>query len=222
MAKKPKTPQPELPIQDFADASLAEETRRRYLNYALSVITARALPDVRDGLKPVQRRILYTMHVEMNLAPSGRYHKCAAVVGEVMGKYHPHGDSSIYEGLVRMAQPWSLLAPLVDGQGNFGSLDGDPPAAMRYTECKLRPMAVELLSEIKKRTVDFRPSYDGQRFEPVVLPAQLPHAPPNDVQVFADMIIFGVQEVEALHSGLIQVLDGERIKGRKNSRPNGR
>ncbi|MCA9570152.1 MAG: DNA topoisomerase, partial [Myxococcales bacterium] len=154
---------------------LHQAAAERYLSYALSVISSRALPDVRDGLKPVQRRILYTMHVEMNLAPSGRYHKCAAVVGEVMGKYHPHGDSSIYEALVRMAQPWSLLAPLVDGQGNFGSLDGDPPAAMRYTECKLRPMAVELLSEIKKRTVDFRPSYDGQRFEPVVLPAQLPH-----------------------------------------------
>jgi DNA gyrase subunit A len=153
---------------------LHEATAERYLSYALSVITSRALPDVRDGLKPVQRRILYTMYVDMNLVPNGRYSKCAAVVGEVMGKYHPHGDSSIYEALVRMAQDFSLLAPLVDGQGNFGSLDGDPPAAHRYTECKLRPMALELLTEIRKRTVDYRPNYDGQRFEPVVLPAQFP------------------------------------------------
>ncbi|MEZ4240655.1 MAG: DNA topoisomerase (ATP-hydrolyzing) [Myxococcota bacterium] len=150
-------------------------TAERYLSYALSVITSRALPDVRDGLKPVQRRILYTMYHDMGLVPNGRYRKCAGVVGEVMGKYHPHGDSSIYEALVRMAQDFSLRAPLVDGQGNFGSLDGDPPAAMRYTECRLRPLAEELLSEIKKRTVDFRPNYDGQRTEPVVLPAQLPH-----------------------------------------------
>ncbi len=153
---------------------LHQATSERYLNYALSVITSRALPDVRDGLKPVQRRILYTMFHEMSLHPGGRYRKCAAVVGEVMGKYHPHGDSSIYDALVRMAQDFSLLAPLVDGQGNFGSLDGDPPAAMRYTECKLRPLAEELLSEIKKRTVDYRPNYDGQRQEPVVLPAQFP------------------------------------------------
>jgi DNA gyrase subunit A len=153
---------------------LHEATAERYLSYALSVITSRALPDVRDGLKPVQRRILYTMYVDMNLVPNGRYSKCAAVVGEVMGKYHPHGDSSIYEALVRMAQDFSLLAPLIDGQGNFGSLDGDPPAAHRYTECKLRPMALELLTEIKKRTVDYRPNYDGQRVEPIVLPAQFP------------------------------------------------
>ncbi|MCO4746497.1 MAG: DNA topoisomerase IV subunit A [Proteobacteria bacterium] len=148
--------------------------RERYLSYALSVITSRALPDVRDGLKPVQRRILYTMFNELRLHPGGRYRKCAAVVGEVMGKFHPHGDSSIYDALVRMAQPFSLLAPLVDGQGNFGSLDGDRAAAMRYTECKLRPLAEELISEIKKSTVDFRPNYDGQRFEPIVLPAQFP------------------------------------------------
>lgn len=153
---------------------LHEATSERYLSYALSVITSRALPDVRDGLKPVQRRILYTMFHDMGLGPGGRYRKCAAVVGEVMGKYHPHGDASIYEALVRMAQDFSLRAPLVDGHGNFGSLDGDPPAAMRYTECKLRPLAEELLSEIKKRTVDYRPNYDGQRFEPIVLPAQFP------------------------------------------------
>lgn len=154
--------------------SLHEATRERYLNYALSVITARALPDARDGLKPVQRRILYSMFHELSLKPGGRYRKCAAVVGEVMAKYHPHGDQSIYDALVRMAQSFSLRAPLVDGQGNFGSLDGDPPAAMRYTECKLQPIAEELLTELRKNTVDYRPTYDGQRAEPVVLPAQFP------------------------------------------------
>ncbi len=155
--------------------ALHEAASQRYLNYALSVITARALPDVRDGLKPVQRRILYTMYRELNLDPEGRYRKCAAVVGEVMGKYHPHGDSSIYEALVRMAQDFSLAVPLVDGQGNFGSLDGDPAAAMRYTECRLASAARELLTELDQRTVPVRPTYDGQRVEPVVLPAQFPH-----------------------------------------------
>ncbi len=154
--------------------ALAEATRERYLSYALSVITARALPDARDGLKPVQRRILYAMFAVMGLRPGGRYRKSAAVVGEVMGKFHPHGDQSIYDALVRMAQDFTLRAPLVDGQGNFGSLDGDPPAAMRYTECRLRPLAEELLTEIKRDTVPFRPNYDGQLLEPVVLPAQFP------------------------------------------------
>ena len=135
--------------------ALHRATAERYLSYALSVITSRALPDVRDGLKPVQRRILYAMYNDMSLVTSGRYRKCAAVVGEVMGKYHPHGDSSIYEALVRMAQDFSLRAPFVDGQGNFGSLDGDPAAAMRYTECRLRPIAEEMISEIRKATVDF-------------------------------------------------------------------
>ena len=154
--------------------SLHEATRERYLSYALSVITSRALPDVRDGLKPVHRRILYTMYKELNLHPGGRYRKCAAVVGDVMGKYHPHGDQAIYDALVRMAQDFSLRNPLVDGQGNFGSLDGDPAAAMRYTECKLRPIAENLLDEIKKDTVEFRDTYDGQLQEPIVLPAQFP------------------------------------------------
>ena len=154
--------------------ALHQATRHRYLNYAMSVITSRALPDVRDGLKPVQRRILYAMYHNLRLLPDGRYRKSAAVVGEVMAKYHPHGDSSIYDAMVRMAQPFSLRHMLVDGQGNFGSMDGDGAAAMRYTECKLRPLAVELLDEIKKRTVDFRPNYDGQLFEPIVLPAQFP------------------------------------------------
>ncbi len=163
-----------MPTASIEDVPLHLAASERYLNYALSVITARALPDVRDGLKPVQRRILYTMFNEMNLHPQGRYRKCAAVVGEVMGKFHPHGDQSIYDAMVRMAQDFALRHPLVDGQGNFGSLDGDPPAAMRYTECKLRQLAEDLLQEIKKDTVDFQPNYDGQRFEPKVLPAQFP------------------------------------------------
>ncbi|NNF57944.1 MAG: DNA topoisomerase IV subunit A [Rhodothermaceae bacterium] len=154
---------------------LHETAQERYLNYALSVITSRALPDIRDGLKPVQRRILYAMYTGLRLTPEARHRKSATIVGEVMGKYHPHGDTAIYDAMVRMAQPWALRAPLVDGQGNFGSLDGDSPAAMRYTEARLRPLGAELLSEIKKNTVHFRPTYDGQLFEPVVLPAPLPN-----------------------------------------------
>ena len=163
---------------------LHETTRERYLNYALSVITSRALPDVRDGLKPVQRRILYAMATGLSLNTSytkkgviagARHRKSATVVGDVMGKYHPHGDTAIYDAMVRMAQSWSLRAPLVDGQGNFGSLDGDNPAAMRYTEARLRPLGSTLSSEIKYDTVTFRPTYDGQLVEPVVLPAPFPN-----------------------------------------------
>ncbi len=154
---------------------LHETTRERYLNYALSVITSRALPDIRDGLKPVQRRILYAMFANLRLYPDGRFRKSATVVGEVMGKYHPHGDSAIYDAMVRMAQDFSLRAPLVDGHGNFGSLDGDSAAAMRYTEAKLQPLAMELLAEIRQDTVAFRPNFDGTIFEPVVLPARVPN-----------------------------------------------
>ena len=155
-------------------APLAEEARRRYLNYALSVITSRALPDVRDGLKPVQRRILFGMYNDLGLTSDAKYQKCAQVVGHVMGRYHPHGDMAVYETLVRMAQDFSLRYPLVDGHGNFGSLDGDSAAAYRYTECRLAPIASELLDEIKHRTVAFRPNFDGTRFEPVVVPARIP------------------------------------------------
>ena len=154
---------------------LHETAQERYLNYALSVITSRALPDIRDGLKPVQRRILYAMHSNLRLYPDARYRKSAAVVGEVMGKYHPHGDSAIYDAMVRMAQTFSLRDPLVDGHGNFGSIDGDNPAAMRYTEVKLRPLAMEMLNEIRQQTVDFRPNFDGSLFEPVVLPSKVPN-----------------------------------------------
>ena len=154
--------------------ALHEAAQTRYLNYALSVITSRALPDVRDGLKPVQRRILYTMW-QQNLTADARFRKCAKIIGDVMGSYHPHGDSALYETLVRMAQPFSLRYPLVDGSGNFGSLDGDNAAAMRYTECRLAKPSAELLSEIDQHTVHFRPNYDGTKLEPVVLPARLPN-----------------------------------------------
>jgi DNA gyrase subunit A len=154
--------------------ALHEAAQTRYLNYALSVITSRALPDVRDGLKPVQRRILYTMW-QQNLTADVKHRKCAKVVGDVMGNYHPHGDTALYETLVRMAQPFSLRYPLVDGSGNFGSLDGDPAAAMRYTECRLARISDELLTEIDQSTVHFRPNYDGTKTEPVVLPSRVPN-----------------------------------------------
>ncbi|MEK6630628.1 MAG: DNA topoisomerase (ATP-hydrolyzing), partial [Acidobacteriota bacterium] len=154
--------------------ALHEAAQEKYLNYALSVITARALPYVRDVLKPVKRRILYTMW-QQNLTADQRFRKCAKVVGDVMGSYHPHGDSAIYETLVRMAQSFSLRYPLVDGSGNFGSLDGDAAAAMRYTECRLARISDEMLQEIDKDTVPFRPNYDGTTTEPVVLPARIPN-----------------------------------------------
>jgi DNA gyrase subunit A len=159
---------------DGSVVALHEAAQARYLNYALSVITARALPDVRDGLKPVQRRILYTMW-QQSLTADAKHRKCAKVVGDVMGNYHPHGDAAIYETLVRMAQPFSLRYPLVDGSGNFGSLDGDAAAAMRYTECRLARLSDEVLEEIDQDTVHFRPNYDGTKNEPVVLPARLPN-----------------------------------------------
>src|SRR4249919_3822093 len=154
--------------------ALHEAAQTRYLNYALSVITSRALPDVRDGLKPVQRRILYTMW-QQNLTADAKHRKCAKVVGDVMGNYHPHGDAALYETLVRMAQPFSLRYPLVDGSGNFGSLDGDNAAAMRYTECRLARISDEMLGEIDQSTVTFRPNYDGSKTEPIVLPARIPN-----------------------------------------------
>ncbi len=154
--------------------SIIEEMQRSYLDYAMSVIVSRALPDVRDGLKPVHRRILHAMN-EMGLSWNRSYRKSAGVVGEVMGKYHPHGDASIYDALVRMAQDWSLRDPLVDGQGNFGSIDGDSPAAMRYTECRLEKVTESLLADIDKETVDFQDNYDGREQEPTVLPARFPN-----------------------------------------------
>src|SRR6185437_2808810 len=148
-----------------------EEVQESFINYSMSVIVSRALPDVRDGLKPVHRRVLYAMN-ELGLTPTRPYAKCAKIVGEVMGNYHPHGDSAIYDTLVRMAQDFSMRHPLVDGQGNFGSVDDDPAAAMRYTEARLSRIAQEMLRDLDMDTVDFAPNYDGSRREPLVLPAR--------------------------------------------------
>ena len=159
---------------DIRPVSITEEMKKSYLDYAMSVIVARALPDARDGLKPVHRRILYSMH-ENGYTPDKKYVKSARVVGDVMGKYHPHGDQAIYDALVRMAQDFSMRLPLIDGQGNFGSVDGDPPAAMRYTEARLAKAAMALLDDLDKDTVDFQANYDDTEREPVVLPARFPN-----------------------------------------------
>src|ERR671933_1465340 len=153
---------------------LDQEVRTSFLDYAMSVIVSRALPDVRDGLKPVHRRVLYAMH-ESGLQPNRPTRKCARVVGEVMGNFHPHGDQSIYDALVRLAQDFAVRYPLVDGQGNFGNVDGDNPAAMRYTEARMTDVAARLLDGIDEDAVDFRETYDGSELEPVVLPANFPN-----------------------------------------------
>ncbi|GAA3267066.1 hypothetical protein GCM10020258_36860 [Sphingomonas yabuuchiae] len=159
---------------DISTISIVDEMKSSYLDYAMSVIVARALPDVRDGLKPVHRRILYSA-AESGFVAGKPYRKSARIVGDVMGKYHPHGDSAIYDALARMAQDWSMRVPLIDGQGNFGSMDPDPPAAMRYTEARLAKVANSLLDDLDKDTVDFQPNYDGSEREPSVLPAQYPN-----------------------------------------------
>jgi len=159
---------------DIKPVSILDEMKRSYLDYAMSVIVSRALPDVRDGLKPVHRRILYSMH-ELNFTPDRPYNKSARTVGDVIGKYHPHGELAVYDALVRMAQDFSMRAPLIDGQGNFGSVDGDPPAAQRYTEARLAPVALALLDDLENDTVDFRPNYDEKEEEPVILPARFPN-----------------------------------------------
>ena len=168
----PQTPAPvHLPTPPL---NIEEELKESYLNYAMSVIISRALPDVRDGLKPSQRRILAAM-LDLNLSPGGSTTKCAGIVGETMKRYHPHGDNSIYPTLARMAQWWNMRHPLITGQGNFGSIHGLPPAAMRYTEAKLSPVAAEMLEDIRLDTVDFQPSYDEKHSEPRVLPSKLPN-----------------------------------------------
>ncbi len=179
-----------------------EEMQRSYLDYAMSVIVSRALPDVRDGLKPVHRRILYGMN-ELGLDWNKKYVKSARVTGDVMGKYHPHGDAAIYDALARMAQPWSLRMPLIDGQGNFGSVDGDPPAAQRYTECRLQKVSHALLDDLDKETVDFRDNYDGTMSEPVVVPAKFPNLLVNG----AGGIAVGMATNIPPHN-LVEVLDG--------------
>ena len=198
--------------------NIEEEMRRSYLDYSMSVIIGRALPDARDGLKPVHRRILYTMH-EMGLQYNKKYTKCAKVVGQAMGVYHPHGDSAIYDALVRMAQPFSMRYPLVDGQGNFGSVDGDPPAAMRYTECRMTRIAGEMLADIEMETVDFTPNYDESTFEPSALPTRIPNLivngsngiavgmatniPPHNL---TEVINAAIEMVNNPHAGLAEVL----------------
>jgi len=203
--------------------NIEEEMRRSYLDYSMSVIIGRALPDVRDGLKPVHRRILYHMH-DMGLLHNRKYVKCAKVVGETMGKYHPHGDAALYDALVRMAQPFSLRYPLVDGQGNFGSVDGDPPAAMRYTECRLTRLAEDLNTDIDKDTVDFVPTYDDSNVEPVVLPTRVPNLlvngsngiavgmatniPPHNLTEIVDATIMLVNNPQTTLPELLKVVQG--------------
>jgi DNA gyrase subunit A len=203
------------------------EMQRSYIDYAMSVIVGRALPDVRDGLKPVHTRILWAMY-DGGYRPDRGYNKCARVVGDVMGNYHPHGDSAIYDTLVRLAQTWAMRMPLVDGQGNFGSPGNDPAAAMRYTECRLTPLAMEMLRDIDKETVDFRPNYDGQSAEPVVLPARFPNLlvngsegiavgmatkiPPHNLREVAAGAQWYLDNFEATDEELLEALM-ERIKG---------
>ena len=159
--------------EKIVKVNIEEEMKSAYIDYSMSVIVSRALPDVRDGLKPVHRRVLFGMS-ELGVLSNRPYKKSARIVGEVLGKFHPHGDSSVYDAMVRMAQEWSLRYPLVDGQGNFGSIDGDSPAAMRYTEARLKKVAEETLSDIEKETVDFQPNFDDSLSEPVVLPTRIP------------------------------------------------
>src|SRR5437870_6817194 len=192
--------------------ALHEAAQARYLNYALSVITSRALPDVRDGLKPVQRRILYTMW-EQSLTVDTKHRKCAKVVGDVMGSFHPHGDAALYETLVRMAQSFSLRYPLVDGSGNFGSLDGDSAAAMRYTECRLARVSDEMLSEIEQTTVHFRPNYDGTKTEPVVLPARVPNLLVNGATGIAVGMATNIppHNLGEICTALVKLLDNDEL-----------
>ncbi|MFN7849854.1 MAG: DNA gyrase subunit A [Burkholderiales bacterium] len=201
--------------------SLEEEMRRSYLDYAMSVIVGRALPDVRDGLKPVHRRVLFAMH-EANNVHNRPYVKCARVVGDVMGKYHPHGDQAIYDTLVRMAQDFSLRYTLVDGQGNFGSVDGDNAAAMRYTECRLDKISAELLADIDKETIDFQPNYDGKEQEPTVLPSRLPNLlingsagiavgmatnmPPHNLSDVIDACLYALRAPDCTVDELIEII----------------
>ena len=200
--------------EQLTTVALRTITQDRYLNYSLSVITSRALPDVRDGLKPVQRRILYTMH-QQRLDHASKHRKCAKVVGDVMGNYHPHGDSSIYEALVRMAQPFSLRMPLVDGSGNFGSVDGDNAAAMRYTECRMTQIAGEVLDDLSTETVAFKPNYDGSRQEPVVLPSRVPNLLVNGATGIAVGMATNIppHNLKEVCKALLKLLRDPEIKG---------
>lgn len=233
---RPEGEQPETPEAAEATAQatmriepveLETEMQRSYLDYAMSVIVSRALPEVRDGLKPVHRRVLYAMY-DGGYRPEKGYYKCARVVGDVMGNYHPHGDTSIYDTVVRLAQPWSMRMPLVDGNGNFGSPGNDPAAAMRYTECKMMPLAMEMMRDIDEETVDFAPNYDGRSQEPTVLPARFPNLlvngatgiavgmatniPPHNLREVASGALWYLENPEASAEELLEALI-ERIKG---------
>ncbi|MGB0766445.1 MAG: DNA gyrase subunit A, partial [Phycisphaeraceae bacterium] len=201
------------PGDGVSPIALHEAAQTRYLNYSLSVITSRALPDVRDGLKPVQRRILYTMW-QQGIKADAKHRKCAKVVGDVMGNYHPHGDSSIYEALARQAQPWVMRQTLVEGSGNFGSIDGDKPAAMRYTECRLDPLAGDMLGDITRGTVHFRPNYDGTKSEPVVLPSKVPNLLVNGSAGIAVGMATNIppHNLGEVCKALLKVLDNWEVK----------
>jgi DNA gyrase subunit A len=219
----PETPEGRDPPDRIRDLLIEDEMKTSYLRYAMSVIVSRALPDVRDGLKPSQRRILVAMH-DLNLGPSSKFRKCAKIAGDTSGNYHPHGEGVIYPTLVRMAQPFNMRTPLIDGQGNFGSVDGDPPAAMRYTEARLAPAATELLSDIDLDTVDFVANYDESRTEPTVLPARFPNLlvngsvgiavgmasniPPHNPAEVADALIHFIGNPDCHLSDLMEVLPG--------------
>src|SRR5947199_1726338 len=212
-----------MPNERQVPVPIEEEMRKSYLDYAMSVIVGRALPDIRDGLKPVHRRVLYTMHT-LGLAWNRAYKKSAKVVGEVLGKYHPHGDSAVYEALVRMVQEFSLRYPLVDGQGNFGSIDGDPPAAYRYTEVRLARIAHQLLADIDKETVDFVPNFDESEREPTVLPTKVPNLlvngssgiavgmatniPPHNLTEVVDGLSLLIDNPETTVEDLMKVIPG--------------
>jgi DNA gyrase subunit A len=223
------------------NADLDEQMRSAYLDYAMSVIVSRALPDARDGLKPVHRRILYAMY-DMGIRPNTAYKKSARIVGEVLGKYHPHGDSAVYEAMARMAQDFSLRYMLVDGQGNFGSIDGDAPAAMRYTEARLHPVAGDMLADLEQNTVDFVDNFDGSLQEPSVLPARLPNMllngssgiavgmatniPPHNLREVAAGIVFmidnygrddGTVDIDELpFDDLVKHIPGPRLSHRRH------
>jgi DNA gyrase subunit A len=215
------------PADRIEPIGIEVEMQRSYLDYAMSVIVGRALPDVRDGLKPVHRRVLYAMY-DGGYRPDRGYFKCARVVGDVMGSYHPHGDSSIYDTLVRLAQPWSMRYPLVDGNGNFGSPGNDPPAAQRYTECRLQPLAMEMLRDIDQETVDFAPNYDGRQLEPLVLPSRFPNLlvngsggiavgmatniPPHNLREVGSGVQWFLENPDATPEELLDALM-ERVKG---------
>jgi Type IIA topoisomerase (DNA gyrase/topo II, topoisomerase IV), A subunit len=208
-------------LKGIIDITIEEEMKKSYLDYAMSVIVSRALPDVRDGLKPVHRRILYAMN-ELGLTPDKPYRKSARVVGDVLGKYHPHGDSSVYDAMVRLAQDFNIRYPLVDGHGNFGSIDGDGAAAMRYTEARMTKIAIEMLRDINKDTIDYRPNFDETLKEPVTLPSRFPNLlvngssgiavgmatniPPHNLREVIDGIIVLIDNPEATIDELMKKL----------------